>query len=96
MNEAPLPSLLRDLPSRRVLLEGLKGIRVDPGYFYDMPESRTLSARQLAALVVGGGAGVFAARPIARRLEGRADLARRAFALMVIATAGYVAWRSLG
>lgn len=49
-----------------------------------------------AALVVGGGAGVLAARPIARRLEGRADLARRAFALMVIATAGYVAWRSLG
>lgn len=48
-----------------------------------------------AALVVGGGAGVLAARPLARSLEGRADAARRAFALMVIATAAYVAWRSL-
>lgn len=49
-----------------------------------------------AALVAGGGVGVLAARPLAARLEGRADLARRAFALMVIATAAYVAWRSLG
>jgi uncharacterized membrane protein YfcA len=48
-----------------------------------------------AALVAGGGAGVLAARPIAARLEGHADLARRAFALMVVATAAYVAWRAL-
>jgi uncharacterized membrane protein YfcA len=48
-----------------------------------------------AALVVGGGFGVLGARPIAHRLEGRADLARRSFALMVVATAAYVAWRAL-
>ncbi|CAN7505597.1 sulfite exporter TauE/SafE family protein [Phenylobacterium sp. LjRoot164] len=48
-----------------------------------------------AALVAGGGAGVLAAVPLAARLEGRADLARRIFALMVIATAAYVAWRAL-
>ena len=49
-----------------------------------------------AALVAGGGVGVLAARPVAARLEGRADLSRRAFALMVIATAAYVAWRAVG
>lgn len=49
-----------------------------------------------AALVVGGGAGVLAARPVAQILEGRADASRRAFALMVIVTAAYVAWRALG
>lgn len=49
-----------------------------------------------AALVTGGGAGVLAARPIARSLEGRADLARRVFATMVIVTAAYVAWRAAG
>ncbi|CAN7371309.1 sulfite exporter TauE/SafE family protein [Phenylobacterium sp. LjRoot225] len=49
-----------------------------------------------AALVVGGGAGAFAGAPLALRLAGHADLARRIFALMVIATAGYVAWRALG
>lgn len=49
-----------------------------------------------AALVAGGGVGVLAARPIARSLEGRADLARRVFALMVIVTAAYVAWRAVG
>jgi len=48
-----------------------------------------------AALVVGGGVGVLAARPLARRLDAQAQLARRAFALMVIATAAYIAWRSL-
>lgn len=35
-----------------------------------------------AALVAGGVAGVLAARPLAARLEGRADLARRIFALL--------------
>lgn len=49
-----------------------------------------------AAMVGGGGLGILAARPIAQRLEGRGDLARRGFALMVIATAAYVAWRALG
>lgn len=48
-----------------------------------------------AALVAGGGVGVLIARPLAPRLERHADPARRAFALMVIATAGYVAWRAL-
>jgi hypothetical protein len=52
VNDAALPSLLRDHPSRRIELEGLRGIRVDPGYFYDMPESSLLTPRQLAALVV--------------------------------------------
>ena len=49
-----------------------------------------------AAMVAGGGAGVLAARPIAARLQNHADVARRAFALMVIATAAYVARRALG
>jgi len=48
-----------------------------------------------AALVAGGAGGTLAGAPIARALAGRADLARRAFAMMVIATAAYVAWRSL-
>ncbi|HEY0651091.1 sulfite exporter TauE/SafE family protein [Phenylobacterium sp.] len=47
------------------------------------------------ALVVGGALGVLASDPVARRLSGRADVARRMFAVMVIATAAYVAWRSL-
>jgi uncharacterized membrane protein YfcA len=46
-----------------------------------------------AALVVGGAGGALAGAPLARALAGHADLARRAFALMVIATAAYVAWR---
>lgn len=49
-----------------------------------------------AALVAGGGAGALAGAPIARRLVSRAEVARRIFALMVIATAAYVAWRALG
>lgn len=49
-----------------------------------------------AALVVGGAGGALAGAPLARALAGHADIARRAFALMVIATAAYVAWRSLG
>jgi hypothetical protein len=47
-----------------------------------------------AALVVGGAAGVVAAAPVARALVGRGELGRRMFAVMVIATAAYVAWRS--
>ncbi|MCR5874694.1 sulfite exporter TauE/SafE family protein [Phenylobacterium sp. J426] len=49
-----------------------------------------------AALVAGGGAGALAGAPIARRLVSRAEVARRIFALMVITTAAYVAWRALG
>lgn len=48
-----------------------------------------------AALVAGGGAGALAGGPLAARLAGHAANARRAFALMVLATAAYVAWRSL-
>ncbi len=47
-----------------------------------------------AALVAGGGLGVLAGGPISKRLEGRADLARRVFALMVIVVAAYVAIRA--
>ena len=48
-----------------------------------------------AALVAGGGVGALAGGPLAARLAGHAASARRAFALMVLATAAYVAWRSL-
>ncbi|MBL8770578.1 MAG: sulfite exporter TauE/SafE family protein [Phenylobacterium sp.] len=48
-----------------------------------------------AALVAGGAGGVLAAGPLARHLAGRADLARRIFAVMVIAVAGYVAFRTI-
>lgn len=47
------------------------------------------------ALVIGGAAGAVAGAPLARRLAGQANLARRMFALLVIATAAYVAWRSM-
>jgi uncharacterized protein len=47
-----------------------------------------------AALVVGGAAGALGGAPLARVLSGRADFARRMFALMVIATAVYVAVRA--
>jgi uncharacterized membrane protein YfcA len=48
-----------------------------------------------AAVVVGGGLGALAGAPAARLLERRAFQARQAFALMVIAAAGYVAWRAV-
>ena len=48
-----------------------------------------------AALVAGGGVGALAGGPLAARLAGHAASARRAFALMVLATAAYVAWRTL-
>ncbi|HUO23744.1 MAG TPA: sulfite exporter TauE/SafE family protein [Caulobacteraceae bacterium] len=47
-----------------------------------------------AALVAGGLVGVLAGAPAARALQGNADIARKAFAVMVVATAGYVAWRA--
>jgi uncharacterized protein len=46
------------------------------------------------ALVVGGGVGALVGTPAAQALEGYASAARRAFALMVVAAAGYVAWRA--
>ncbi|MCE3288425.1 MAG: hypothetical protein K0R83_437 [Caulobacter sp.] len=46
-------------------------------------------------LVAGGVAGTLAGLPLARRLAGRAVLARRLFAALILLTAGYVAWRSL-
>ena len=49
-----------------------------------------------AALVAGGAVGGLAGGPLATRLAGRAPAARRIFAAMVLATAAYVAWRSLG
>jgi hypothetical protein len=39
---------------------------------------------------------LLAAKPLAPRLATRAALARRLFAIMVILTALYVGWRSLG
>lgn len=47
-----------------------------------------------AALVAGGGVGALAGAPLARRLAARAQLARRIFAAMVLATAAYIVWRS--
>jgi uncharacterized membrane protein YfcA len=48
-----------------------------------------------AALTAGGVAGALAGVPVAAALAGRAALARRVFAALIIACAGYVAWRSL-
>ena len=47
------------------------------------------------ALVVGGMIGTVAGAPVARRLAGQAALARRIFGVMILATAGWIAWRSL-
>lgn len=49
-----------------------------------------------AALVVGGLAGALAGARAAPVFARRADLARRIFAVMIVATAGYVAFRALG
>lgn len=50
----------------------------------------------LLALVAGGGVGAFAGAPLARMLAGHAGAARMAFAMMVLATAAYVAIRAGG
>lgn len=50
----------------------------------------------LLAMVAGGMIGVLAAKPLAPRLASRAALARRLFSMLVIVTALYVGWRSLG
>lgn len=47
------------------------------------------------ALIAGGAVGAAAGVPVARALATRATLARRAFAIMVLATAAYVAIRAL-
>ncbi|WP_421932173.1 sulfite exporter TauE/SafE family protein [Phenylobacterium sp.] len=47
------------------------------------------------ALVAGGGLGALAGGPVANALADRAAIARRVFALFVIATAAYVALRAL-
>jgi len=47
------------------------------------------------ALIAGGGIGALAGIPMARHLASRAVQARQVFALMVVAAAGYVAWRAL-
>jgi uncharacterized membrane protein YfcA len=51
--------------------------------------------RVFAALVAGGMIGAGLAVPVGRRLAARTALARRMFAVMVLMTAAYVAWRSL-
>ena len=48
-----------------------------------------------AAVVGGGAAGSLIAIPIGRMLADRTSVARTAFAVMVLATAAYVAWRAL-
>lgn len=48
-----------------------------------------------AALIAGGVVGTWAGMPASRRLATHAALARRLFALMVLAAAAYVAWRAL-
>ncbi len=48
------------------------------------------------AMVVGGAVGAVAGAPVAKALAAHAVLMRRLFAVMVLAVAGYVAWRALG
>lgn len=47
------------------------------------------------ALVAGGALGALAGGPLANALSTRATAARRIFAVLVVSTAAYVAWRSL-
>ncbi|MFX7816643.1 hypothetical protein ABTK28_22075, partial [Acinetobacter baumannii] len=48
-----------------------------------------------AALIGGGAIGSIIAIPVGRVLATRVAVARVGFALMVLATAAYVAWRAL-
>ena len=48
------------------------------------------------ALIAGGGLGALAGTPAASLMARHARPARQVFALMVIAAAGYVAWRAQG
>jgi uncharacterized membrane protein YfcA len=47
------------------------------------------------ALIAGGGVGVLIGARLAPRLASRVVLARRMFAAMIVATAGYVFWRAV-
>jgi uncharacterized membrane protein YfcA len=58
--------------------------------------SGLIDGEVFVALVAGGGVGAIAGAPLARALAGHAGVARRAFAAMVIVTAGYVAVRAGG
>ncbi|MCA0356346.1 MAG: sulfite exporter TauE/SafE family protein [Proteobacteria bacterium] len=57
--------------------------------------SGLVDGRLFLALIVGGAAGVAIGAKLAPHLAARALLARRLFAVMIVATAGYVAWRAL-
>ena len=48
------------------------------------------------ALIAGGALGAIAGMPVGQALAGRAPVARRGFAMMVLLTAAYVAWRAIG
>ena len=48
------------------------------------------------ALIAGGALGAIAGMPVGQALVGRAPVARRGFAMMVLLTAAYVAWRAIG
>lgn len=50
--------------------------------------------RLFSLLVIGGGGGTLLGAPVARGLADRADLARRLFALLILAVAAYVAYRA--
>lgn len=56
--------------------------------------SGLVDGRLLLALAVGGVGGVIVGARLAPRLAGRALLARRLFAAMIVATAAYVVWRA--
>ncbi|MDR7230387.1 putative membrane protein YfcA [Caulobacter sp. BE264] len=57
--------------------------------------SGLVDGRLFLALIVGGAGGVAIGAKLAPRLAARALLARRLFAVMIVATAAYVAWRAL-
>ena len=54
-----------------------------------------VDGRLFLALVAGGTLGVLAGARLAPRLARQVPLARRLFAAMIVATAGYVLWRAL-
>lgn len=57
--------------------------------------SGLVDGRLFLALIVGGAGGVAIGAKLAPRLAARALLARRLFAVMIVVTAAYVAWRAL-
>jgi uncharacterized membrane protein YfcA len=50
----------------------------------------------VAAMIAGGIGGVLIGRPVAKVLAGRAALARRIFAVMILIVAVYVGWQAMG